>query len=113
MFLRSYSPNLPTFGFFVKSSEYTAKQLEMTTPQFELSDPPSDAISSIKFAPASLRLLVASWDKNVYLYDTSLSGGKLLQTFQHRAPVLDVCFGESDEDAYTTGLDWDVRQSVS
>lgn len=81
----------------------------MTTPQFELSDPPSDAISSIKFAPASLRLLVASWDKNVYLYDTSLSGGKLLQTFQHRAPVLDVCFGESDEDAYTTGLDWDVR----
>ncbi|KAL9005892.1 MAG: hypothetical protein Q9188_001354 [Gyalolechia gomerana] len=81
----------------------------MTTPQFELSDPPSDAISAIKFAPASLRLLVASWDKNVYLYDTSQSGGKLLQTFGHRAPVLDVCFGESEEDAYTTGLDWDVR----
>ncbi|KAL8734254.1 MAG: hypothetical protein Q9181_003266 [Wetmoreana brouardii] len=82
----------------------------MTTPsQYELSDPPSDAISAIKFAPASLRLLVASWDKKVYLYDTTESGGKLLRTFQHRAPVLDVCFGDSDEDAYTTGLDWDVR----
>ncbi|KAL8758385.1 MAG: hypothetical protein Q9199_001519 [Rusavskia elegans] len=82
----------------------------MATPQYELSDPPSDAISAIKFAPASLQLLVASWDKNVYLYDTSESGGRLLRTYQHRAPVLDVCFGDNDEDAYTTGLDWDVRR---
>ncbi|CAL8578521.1 mitotic spindle checkpoint protein Bub3 [Xanthoria parietina] len=82
----------------------------MATPQYELSDPPSDAISAIKFAPASLQLLVASWDKNVYLYDTSESGGKLLRTYQHRAPVLDVCFGDNDEDAYTAGLDWDVRR---
>lgn len=85
----------------------------MPSAQFELSDPPSDAISAIKFAPTSLRLLVASWDKNVYLYDTFQSGGRLLQMFQHRAPVLDICLGESDEDAYTTGLDWDVRQSVA
>ncbi|KAL8659165.1 MAG: hypothetical protein Q9226_000572 [Calogaya cf. arnoldii] len=81
----------------------------MATPQHELSDPPSDAISAIKFAPASLQLLVASWDKNVYLYDTSESGGTLLRAYQHRAPVLDICFGDSDQDAYTTGLDWDVR----
>ena len=27
----------------------------------------------------------------------------------HRAPVLDVCFGASDEDFYSAGLDWDVR----
>ena len=78
--------------------------------QYELSDPPSDAISAIKYAPESLQLLVASWDKNVYLYDTSESGGRLLRTYQHRAPVLDVCFGDDDANAYTTGLDWDVRQ---
>ncbi|KAI4161286.1 MAG: hypothetical protein LQ342_004953 [Letrouitia transgressa] len=77
--------------------------------QVELNSPPSDAISALRFAPTSLRLLVASWDKKVYLYDTSSSGGVLVRTFEHRAPVLDVCFGESDEDAYTTGLDWDVR----
>ncbi|KAL8946652.1 MAG: hypothetical protein Q9222_006974 [Ikaeria aurantiellina] len=82
----------------------------MTSSQYELSNPPTDAISSIKFAPTSLRLLVSSWDKNVYLYDTTQNGGKLLQTFPHRAPVLDVCFGDGDEDAYTCGLDWDVRQ---
>ncbi|KAL9014123.1 MAG: hypothetical protein Q9173_001214 [Seirophora scorigena] len=81
----------------------------MASAQFELSNPPRDAISATKFAPSSSRLLVASWDKNVYLYNTAPSGGKLVQTFEHRAPVLDVCFGDSDEDAYTTGLDWDVR----
>ncbi|KAI4277353.1 MAG: hypothetical protein LQ337_001844 [Flavoplaca oasis] len=81
----------------------------MATPQHELSNPPSDAISAIKYAPESLQLLVASWDKNVYLYDTSESGGRLLRTYQHRAPVLDVCFGNDDGNAYTTGLDRDVR----
>lgn len=33
-----------------------------------------------------------------------------MQTYEHRAPVLDVCFGDGENDAYTTGLDWDVRQ---
>lgn len=86
-------------------------------------------------------MLVASWDKRVYLYDsTSASegsngretaggagagaengseggGGRLLKTFEHRAPVLDVCWGEEgkeegeeEEEVYSTGLDWDVRR---
>ena len=88
----------------------SARLISHPSAQYELSDPPSDAISAIKFAPASLRLLVASWDKNVYLYDTTQSGGTLLRKFEHRAPVLNVCFGDSDEDVYTTGLDWDVRR---
>ncbi|KAJ9623234.1 mitotic spindle checkpoint protein Bub3 [Taxawa tesnikishii (nom. ined.)] len=42
----------------------------MSGHQFELSDPPTDAISAVKFAPDSpTRLLVSSWDRNVYLYD--------------------------------------------
>ncbi|MCJ1305832.1 hypothetical protein MMC08_008649 [Hypocenomyce scalaris] len=80
------------------------------TAQVELSDPPSDAISALKFAPTALRLLVASWDKHVYLYDTTESGGRLLENFEYRAPVLDVCFGEDEEEAFTAGLDWDVRK---
>ncbi|KAM0803078.1 nuclear pore complex subunit [Usnea florida] len=82
----------------------------MSVPQFELANPPTDAISAIQFAPTSLRLLVASWDKHAYLYDTSTTGGQLLNKFEHRAPVLDACFGENDEEAYTAGLDWDVRR---
>ena len=73
-------------------------------------EPPTDAISALQFAPTSLQLLVASWDKHIYLYDTSMNGGRLLNKFEHRAPVLDVCFGEDDNTAYTVGLDWDVRR---
>ncbi|KAI1318286.1 WD40-repeat-containing domain protein [Xylariaceae sp. FL0255] len=84
-------------------------------PQFELSQPPNDAISSLVYAPTSpTRLLVSSWDKNVYLYDTTRSAddadshGSLLQTIEHRAPVMDVCFGESDDEAFSAGMDWQV-----
>ncbi|OJJ37690.1 hypothetical protein ASPWEDRAFT_106704, partial [Aspergillus wentii DTO 134E9] len=71
----------------------------------------------LKFSPEpeSTRFVVSSWDKNVYLYDLrdengSVGEGKLLQTFEHRAPVLDVCFGENENEIYTAGLDWDVRK---
>lgn len=92
--------------------------------QTELSPPPSDVISALEFAPSSTRLLVASWDRHVYLYDTAEEGesggggGRLLRTYEHRAPVLDVCFGSGEEGeegeeedvAYSGGLDWDVRR---
>ncbi|KAK2810996.1 hypothetical protein FQN50_002589 [Emmonsiellopsis sp. PD_5] len=85
--------------------------------QFTLSSPPTDAISAVKFSPipGSTRLLVSSWDKNVYLYDLRdengvVGEGKLVQRFEHRAPVLDVCWGEDESEIYTAGLDWDVRR---
>ncbi|KAK4998039.1 mitotic spindle checkpoint protein Bub3, partial [Elasticomyces elasticus] len=72
----------------------------MASTQFELSDPPSDAISAIKFAPNTpTRLLVASWDKHIYLYDTHAQpGGRLIRKYEHRAPVLDVCFGANEDE---------------
>lgn len=87
--------------------------------QFELAQPPNDAISSLVFAPGSpTRLLVSSWDKNVYLYDTQPAAegaedgghGTLLGTFAHRAPVIDVCFGADDDEAFSAGMDWTVRR---
>ncbi|KAI2621264.1 mitotic checkpoint protein BUB3 [Hypoxylon sp. NC1633] len=84
--------------------------------QFELAQPPNDAISALAFAPDSpSRLLAASWDKNVYLYETlgnsdDGSHGSLLRTFEHRAPVMDVCFGADGNEAFSAGLDWQVRR---
>jgi len=82
--------------------------------QFELSQPPTDAVSSLQYSPYSpSRLLVSSWDKNVYLYDTHSgeeAGGKLIQKYEHRAPVLDVCFGADDNEAFTAGMDWQVKR---
>ncbi|OJJ44950.1 hypothetical protein ASPZODRAFT_656829 [Penicilliopsis zonata CBS 506.65] len=89
----------------------------MSSNQFAIASPPTDAISALKFSPEadSTRFVVSSWDKNVYLYDLRdengvLGEGKLLQKFEHRAPVLDVCFGSSENEIYTAGLDWDVRK---
>ncbi|KAG9233086.1 mitotic checkpoint protein-like protein BUB3 [Amylocarpus encephaloides] len=83
------------------------------TIQYELSSPPTDAVSAIKFAPDSpTRLLVSSWDRNVYLYDISgeEEGGKLIEKYEHRAPVLDVCFGADDHEAFSAGMDWQVKR---
>ncbi|KKK12409.1 hypothetical protein P175DRAFT_039646 [Aspergillus ochraceoroseus IBT 24754] len=89
----------------------------MASNQFAIASPPTDAISALKFSPepGSTRFVVSSWDKNVYVYDLrdengNLSEGKLLQRFEHRAPVLDVCFGANEDEIYTAGLDWDVRR---
>lgn len=80
--------------------------------QFELAQNPTEPISAVKFATNNpTRLLVSSWDRHVYLYDTHAEpGGKLLQKFEHRAPVLDVCFGRNDNEAFSCGLDWEVRR---
>ncbi|TVY55093.1 Mitotic checkpoint protein BUB3.2 [Lachnellula cervina] len=59
---------------------------------YEISEPPTDAVSALKFAPdAPTRFLVSSWDKHVYLYELSseAEGGKLIEKYEHRAPVLD------------------------
>lgn len=97
------------------SAKHEGKLTTATATQFELAQPPNDAISSLVFAPSSpTRLLVSSWDKNVYLYDTHSDGaeghGTLHQTFEHRAPVLDVCFGADDDEAFSAGMDWTVRR---
>ena len=51
----------------------------------------------------------------MYLYDLrdengNVGEGELLQKFAHRAPVLDVCYGDNENEVYTAGLDWDVRR---
>lgn len=47
----------------------------------------------------------------MYVYE--LSADKkctLVQKYEHRAPVLDVCFGKDDSEIFTACLDWDVRR---
>lgn len=78
-----------------------------------MAQPPQDAISSLVFAPgASKRLLVSSWDKNVYLYEVAEGGeeANLVGTFEHRAPVLDMCFGSSPDEAFSAGMDRQVKR---
>lgn len=99
----------------MSGSEYqycatNAQSLTALSAQYELPEPPTDVISAVKYAPSSPeRLLVSSWDRHVYLYETtSQDSAALLLRVEHRAPVLDICFGETDNDAFSAGLDWDV-----
>ncbi|KAK4141077.1 WD40-repeat-containing domain protein [Dichotomopilus funicola] len=81
--------------------------------QFEVAQPPKDAISALDFAPgASRRLLVSSWDKSVYLYEVANGAeeASLVGSFEHRAPVLDVCFGADENEAFTAGVDHQVKR---
>lgn len=86
------------------------KLIGVLATQFEVAQPPSDAISAIAFAPESPnRFVVSSWDKNVYLYEISGDdderNAQLVQQFEHRAPVIDVCFGADDNETFTAGVD--------
>lgn len=98
------------------SVKYPQRKLTtVTATQFEVAQPPSDAVSAISFAPESpTRFLVSSWDKNVYLYNITTTEeehtANLVQTYPHQAPVLDVCFGANDNEAYTAGMDWTVSK---
>ncbi|KAJ9149048.1 Mitotic checkpoint protein BUB3.2 [Pleurostoma richardsiae] len=82
--------------------------------QFEVAQPPDDAVSRVVFARESpTKLLVSSWDRNVYLYeiqDGDEPTANLVRKFEHRAPVLDVCFGANDNEAFSAGMDWQVKR---
>ncbi|KAL4557980.1 hypothetical protein LXL04_036176 [Taraxacum kok-saghyz] len=57
-------------------------------------NPIEDAISRIRFAPASNNLLISSWDTNLRLYDVDRS--RLIFEASGEAALLDCCFqGES------------------
>ncbi|CAK7565649.1 MAG: mitotic spindle checkpoint protein Bub3 [Sporothrix epigloea] len=79
--------------------------------QFELSPAPGDAVSALNFAPGteSTRLIASCWDRNVYLYDIHAGERSLIQTYPHAGPVLDVCFGKDDTEAFSAGLDHTVQ----
>jgi cell cycle arrest protein BUB3 len=78
-----------------------------------VAQPPNDAISNVVFAPDQAnRLLVSSWDKNVYMYEI-IDGAEeatLVNKYEHRAPVLDVCFGADFNEAFSASMDWHVNR---
>lgn len=68
-------------------------------------------MSALAFAPGSpTKLLVSSWDSKIYRYDISSVEGEtnLLDTYEQRAPILQVCYGDNDDEAFFGGMDWCV-----
>jgi cell cycle arrest protein BUB3 len=50
----------------------------------------------------------------VYLYEVSNGAeeANLVGSFEHRAPVLDVCFGADENEAFFAGMDHQVKRWV-
>eukprot|EP00823_Brevimastigomonas_motovehiculus_P009332 TRINITY_DN89_c0_g3_i1.p1 TRINITY_DN89_c0_g3~~TRINITY_DN89_c0_g3_i1.p1 ORF type:complete len:339 (+),score=56.97 TRINITY_DN89_c0_g3_i1:85-1101(+) len=78
-----------------------------STTEFQLSSPPSDGISTVKFAHKSDLLLISSWDNTVRLYNTTKN--ELLNKYEeHKGAVLDCTFSADDAAAFSGGLDKNV-----
>ncbi|PKI83814.1 hypothetical protein MVES_002284 [Malassezia vespertilionis] len=88
----------------------------MSFAEFTAPASPLDPVSALGFyhdvtSPSASHLLVSSWDKFVRLYDlTEHAAGSapILKSFEHPAPVLDVCW-ISDTLAASACLDRRVR----
>lgn len=50
----------------------------------------------------------------MYLYEVANGAEEagLVGSFEHRAPVLDVCFGADENEAFTAGVDHQVKRYV-
>lgn len=74
--------------------------------QFE-ENPIEDAISRIRFAPASNNLLISSWDTNLRLYDVDRS--RLIFEASGEAALLDCCF-HGDSAAFSAASDCSITR---
>lgn len=76
----------------------------------EIPNPPTDAISSVRFAPDGTSLLVSSWDSTIQVYQRSEEGYKHSTSVQCDAPILDVCWGADSSTFFAVGIDHDVAK---
>ena len=78
--------------------------------EMELVSPPADGITTVAFCPsassASL-LLSSSWDTNLSLHDADKNF--LLTSIPHSSPVLDTCWSQSANLAFSATLDSSVH----
>lgn len=77
----------------------------------ELDPTPSDAISSLQFSPSGSKILVGSWDCYVYVYQQHESSDTFTLQSRHEipGPVLDVCWGKDEDQAFCVGLRKEVQ----
>lgn len=78
----------------------------------ELTNPPVDAISSVRFSPDGATLLVSAWDSGVHIYRRNAEDGSLSfsRTFTLHGPILDIAWHTNSETFYVVGLDHDVSE---
>ncbi|KAK4494500.1 hypothetical protein PRZ48_014798 [Zasmidium cellare] len=76
----------------------------------EVPNPPSDAITSVRFSPDGNSLLVSSWETTIQVYHRSDEGYKHTTSIQCDGPILDVCWGADSSTFFAAGIDHEVAK---
>ena len=87
----------------------------------ELSQPPSDAVSCMKFSPPSVPqtyLIASSWANDIRCWEIQPNGQSLLKaTHTHDGPVLSCCWADDGSRVFTASGDktakmWDLQSNA-
>jgi cell cycle arrest protein BUB3 len=94
-------------------SDFKVRQSKDNMATIELPTPPTDVVSSVRFSPDASKLLVGSWDRNVYIYVRSQDSTQpwiLNEKIEFDAPILDVCWSPDGGSIFAVGIGQDVVQ---
>ena len=87
----------------------------------ELVQPPDDAISCLKFSPASVPqtyLIASSWANDIRCWEIQSNGQSVAKAIQkHDAPILSCCWSDDGSKVFTAGCDktakmWDLQANT-
>ncbi|CAF3753528.1 unnamed protein product [Adineta steineri] len=92
-----------------------------TQKDVEVAQPPDDAISCMKFSPASVPqtyLIASSWANDIRCWEIQANGQSVAKAMQkHDAPILSCCWSEDGSKVFTAGCDktakmWDLQANT-
>jgi mRNA export factor len=84
----------------------------------EISQPPDDAVSCLKFSPASVPqtyLIAGSWANDIRCWEIQSNGQSVAKAMQkHAAPILSCCWSDDGSKVFTASCDktakmWDLQ----
>lgn len=90
-------------------------------PDTPINQPPDDAISCIKFSPASIPqtyLIASSWNNEIRCWEIQSQGQSNPKAVQkHDAPILSCCWSADGTKVFTAGCDktakmWDLQSNA-
>lgn len=109
------------FGISSTTTTSTAGTTALGQKDVEVAQPPDDAISCLKFSPASVPqtyLIASSWANDIRCWEIQPNGQSVAKAIQkHDAPILSCCWSEDGSKVFTASCDktakmWDLQANT-
>ena len=97
------------------------QQQQHNSKDVEIVQPPDDAISCMKFSPASVPqtyLIASSWANDIRCWEIQSNGQSIAKAMQkHDAPILSCCWSDDGSKVFTASCDktakmWDLQSNT-